>query len=181
MVARRVKGVDVHMNVRLKLKELHILRYETVTRSVLARAAGYANAKQAGFVKVLSTLKSTGMIEYAAGGQVRLSERGMHETPSSPAPRSNAEALSRLQQVLGTSSPGRSTKLDQICKFLSDGQHHTLNQVTAATGYDDITSPGFVKVISTLVSVGLLVRINAGTVMLADVAFPFNRPEIVYL
>ena len=179
MVARRESGVDVHMNLRLKLKELHTLRFETVKQTVLARAAGYESAKQPGFVKVLSILKSARMIEYTSKGPVCLSERGMHETPSSPAPRSNTEALLRLQQVLGISSPGGSTKLEQICQFLSDGQRYTLNQVAAATGYNDITSSGFIKVISTLVSVGLLVRINAGTVMLADVAFLFNRPVTV--
>ncbi|GKY92315.1 hypothetical protein MPSEU_000202600 [Mayamaea pseudoterrestris] len=158
----------------MALMEFYVLGVVSVGRSQLARATNYKSATQPGFLKILSILKRAGMIEYTSSrnSPVSLTAKGLNETPASQPPRSNAEWLSRFQHVNRCGGP----KLTQICNFLNDGRQRSLADVGAAANYDDLESSGFKKVISTLVGVGIIVRVSPESVKLADIVFPFGRP-----
>jgi hypothetical protein len=160
------------------LAELHALGIKEAPRIHVALFSDYQNVKSAGFAKALSGVKTAGLIEYPSKGTVRLTASGIAATPPVQPPASNAETLLRLQQVLKKTSGKGVTKSDQICQLLSDGQPHTQEAVADATGYTNVKSSGFAKVLSKLSSLGLIVRLKGtNTVQLADVAFPYGRPE----
>jgi hypothetical protein len=156
------------------LLEFEMLGINAVTRLHAATFANYKHVKSTGFANAIKSLKDDGMIEYPTATTVSLTAKGRQETPPVNPPKSNADALLRLQEVIRMVSPTSGPKLNTICQFLSDGKEHSVDAVLKASGYKHVKSTGFANCLSSLSNLGFLVR-GHGTVKLADLAFPYGR------
>ncbi|GKY97908.1 hypothetical protein MPSEU_000748800 [Mayamaea pseudoterrestris] len=135
----------------------------------------YQNLNSHGFADAMIELKREGMIEYVSGDTVGLTDKGRSATPSVAPPKSNAEVISHLQDIVNMVCAASGPKTPLIFQLLSDGKEHSTEAVLKATGYKHKNSKGFSEVLATLSDLGFVERSN-GTVKLADCAFPLGRP-----
>ncbi|GKY97909.1 hypothetical protein MPSEU_000748900 [Mayamaea pseudoterrestris] len=157
------------------LLQLDMLGATQISRLHAATFANYKHVKSTGFVAATKALKNDGLIEYPTATSIRLTAKGKQETPPVDAPKSNADALLRLQKVVELTSDKASPKCQVICQFLSDGKEHSIDAVLKASGYKHAKSTGFATCLSALANLGFVERGN-GSIKLADIAFPYGRP-----
>jgi hypothetical protein len=166
------------------LAELRALGMQEPSRIHVARSAGYTNAKSTGFTKQLGLLKKGGIVDYQKGNRLKLTEHGLQSVPKVDPPEDNAAAQARLRMILKlspkkNSKKGKqegSTKSDLMFDILSDGQVHERQKLALATGYTNIKSTGFTKVLGTMRSLGLIRYIHGENpgVQLTNIAFPLG-------
>jgi hypothetical protein len=168
------------------LAELRALGMQAPTRIHVARSAGYTNAKSTGFTKQLCKLKKEGILDYQKGDRLALTEQGLQSMLKVDPPKDNDEAQARLRMILKlgpkSSKKGKpqegSTKSDLIFDILSDGMVHERQKLADATGYTNVKSTGFTKVLGKMSGLKLIHYPPGGnpSVQLTDIAFPFGRP-----
>lgn len=148
------------------LAELELLGAREPARELVAFLAGYGHLQSKGFVNGIGSLRSAGLIDYPAGGTVKLTEAGKAVARYPDAPRSAKEVQDRVIGMLGGAS-GR------ILAPLIDAYPYSLarEDVAAQAGYGHLQSKGFVNAIGRLRTLGFIDYPDRGTVQALPVLF----------
>lgn len=133
------------------LAELEALGVQAPARVQVAFLAGYTNLASKGFVNGMSSLHSSGRIEYPDRGTVNLSNAGRQLARPCLSPRSSTELQERLISLLG-GPEGR------VLRPLIDSYPDPIDRLVlmGKAGYTNAASKGFVNAMSRLRSLGFI-------------------------
>ncbi len=148
------------------LAELSVLGVDQPERVQVAFLAGYSNLTSKGFVNAISSLRTSGLIDYPGQGTVTLTPTGRHEANFPSRPRSSDELQARVLHLLG-GVHGR--VLQPLLEVYPDPIPR--QELAAKAGYTNLTSKGFVNALSRLRSLGFIDYPNQGMAVAKSVLF----------
>ena len=156
----------VEVRILSALAELEQLGARTPARPLVAMLAGYSHLQSKGFVNALSSLRTSGAVDYPSGGNVALTEHGRAQARYPAKPRTPQEVQERVIGLLGGAS-GR------ILRPLIHAYPSALSRATvaAAAGYGHLQSKGFVNAVSRLRTLGFIDYPARGSIRAQPVLF----------
>jgi hypothetical protein len=148
------------------LAELELLGAREPERELVAFLAGYTHLQSKGFVNAMSSLRTSGLVDYPTSGTVRLTGDGRDQASYPAEPRSPNEVQERVIALLGGASA-------RILKPLIDAYPNALprEEVARAANYGHLQSKGFVNAMSRLRSLGFIDYPDRGSAIAKPILF----------
>ncbi|MBL0928678.1 MAG: DUF87 domain-containing protein [Alphaproteobacteria bacterium] len=159
-VERRILGA---------LADLNIAGFDTPSRSHVAIFAGYLHERSTGFVKALGTLHTRNVVEYADGARLRFAAGYTpYAFASDGPPATRGEIVARFVRALSSHADTRRTTpwFECLAERLDGGAKR--DELAQMLGYQHVRSTGFVKVLGSLRSKGLVDYAPGERVVLAS-------------
>ena len=143
------------------------------SRQHVALLAGYPTDKSPGFLKTIGIMNKRGYVTYLDKVTVALTAEGLAAAGDvASAATTTAEVHQHVHRLLQPIQI-------RLFEVLDDGQVRTRTDVATAMGYEHAKASGFMKIVGQLKSLGIIEYVGESkqSLRLADIAFPFGRPE----
>jgi len=139
-------------------------------RELVARRAGYGNAKTPAFKMALKRAEKRGHVDLSEKTTVALTDLGYEQVGSSPDQTlpSNEETHAKIKSEL-------SPKMNIVFDFLQDGQMYSRHSIALSLGYTSEKEAGFKMLMNRIRDKGYLEFVDKISVQLSDVCFPMGR------
>ena len=138
-------------------------------RELVARRAGYGNAKTPAFKMAIKRAEKRGQLDLSDKQAISLTELGSAEAPDVAAVfGSNEQAHEKIKSEL-------SPKMKEAFDLLHDGQPCLRSTIASRLEYKSEKEPAFKMLLNRIRDKGFLDFIDKFSVQLSDVCFPMGR------
>lgn len=140
-------------------------------RELVARRAGYGNAKSNAFKMALKRASKRGHVDLSDKETVQLTELGLGEAGGAPdCLGSNEETHDKIKSDL-------SPKRKEVFELIKDGKVYLRSFIATSLGYQSEKENAFKMLLKRIQDKGYLNFVDKESVQLSEICFPMGRPD----